>query len=81
MAALRQDILKALKDLAFAVGQNVHLTGTILTDALPAEMQAMPEEEWKRVWFESKRFAASYVKLVAELLADEEPDEGDEETA
>ncbi|HEY9869423.1 MAG TPA: ribbon-helix-helix protein, CopG family [Candidatus Obscuribacterales bacterium] len=77
---LREQVLRALRDLTFSVGQNIHLTGTMLTESLPAEIQAMPAEEWNKLWDESKRYAYNYMKLVSEGLSRQpEEDEGDEQ--
>jgi len=76
---LREQILRVLRDLTFSVGQNIHLTGTILTEALPTEIQAMPAEEWNKLWDESKRYSYKYMKLVTQGLSKEPEPEGEDQ--
>lgn len=71
VAEMRQ-LRNELNRLNFSVAQNIHLTGTILTEALPRDIRAMPKGEWKKVWNESRAFALTYLKRVSTTLRLEE---------
>jgi len=58
----------ALRQLSFISAQNLHLVSTIFTDALPAELSGLSEEQWGKLWEESRDWAKKYLELLDKNL-------------
>jgi len=58
----------ALRQLSFISAQNLHLVSTIFTDALPAELSGLSDEQWGKLWEESRDWAKKYLELLDKNL-------------
>jgi hypothetical protein len=58
----------ALRQLSFISAQNLHLVSTLFTDALPAELSGLSDEQWEKLWEESRDWAKKYLELLDKNL-------------